>query len=215
MPGETVIGTCGEAAEEFNKGTSSSSGEHSSGVDEVAQAEQARSVKRTPCPGSISSAMHVSVNKCADTDFLRGKLHLKRDAILASVAKRPDENPGTCKVSRIAATSDWASSVVASAMQGLGVDPRHPPSDADPRSPLPLSGLVPHAPTAVPPHDSHSEASSAKDARACAESLAKDLLARQAYDSASCVSLFDLMDIRMQIFVDLRRALPAELRFLC
>ena len=172
MPGETVIDTCGEDAEEFNKETSSSSSGHSSGVDGVVRAEQTRSVKRTSCPGTVSSAVHASFNKCADTNFLRGKLHLKRDAILASVAKKPDESPETCKVSRITSKSDWASSVVVSEMHGLGVDPRDPPSDADPRGPLPLFGLVPPAPASVSLHDPRSEASSADLCRIVCTGLA-------------------------------------------
>ena len=153
-----------------------------------------RPVKRTPCPGCSSPAVHASVGKCADTEFLRGQLNLKRNAILASMSNFPDENPETCKVSRVNESSDWDGSVAASAVQGLEGDFRHPPSDADPRGPVSSSGLVPPAPPPESLLDLHSaKVFPAKDSHAQAESLAQELLVSQAYDASSCLRLFDLM----------------------
>ena len=115
---------------------SSPAGGVATGGDWDATDVRSRSVKRTLLSSDDSPTVHDAVGKCADAEFLRSKLSLKRKAILASVPTACAENSEANMASGVAEPPACTAAVEQVPARGLVADSsRHPPSDADPRGP--------------------------------------------------------------------------------
>ena len=146
------------------------------------------SVKRTSCREGVPSSMHVqAVGSCADAEFLKSKLTLKRDSM------------GTCKPSASEGVPSEPSQQVGRAIgvavpadSGLGVFHRHPLPDADSEGPVPLSVVVSQVP-AAPSKDSTAHVPDQLNKFTQPETLARELLHSSKLDASSCLRLIGLL----------------------
>ena len=142
------------------------------------------SVKRTSCQEGVPSKVHVqAVGSCADAEFLRAKLNLKRDAKGMCISNATGGVP-----SETSQQVGRAIEVAVPADSGLGVLPRRPLPDADSEGPASPVVLAPRV-SAAPPKEPAANVPDQPNKFTQPEALARELLRSAQLDASSCLRL--------------------------